>query len=79
MGTLMSLQESKESTTTTMHHSNTSGCYMVDLFIRWSSVPHLKQLLLTLNTELEYKTIFIEAAIKKKRLSHNKDVVRRSN
>ena len=62
----MSLQESKESTTTTMHHSNTSGCYMVDLFIRWSSVPHLKQLLLTLNTELEYRTIFIEAAIKKK-------------
>ena len=74
----MSSQESKESTTTTMHHSNTSGCYMVDLFIRWSSVPHLKQFLLTLNTELEYKTIFIEAAIKK-RLSHNKDVVRRSN
>ena len=59
----MSLQESKESTTTTMHSNTASGCYM-DL--RQTSVPHLKQLLLTLNTELSYKTIIIIKAAKKK-------------
>ena len=59
----MSLQESKESTTTTMHSNTTSGCYM-DL--RQTSVPHLKQLLLTLNTELSYKTIIIIKAANKK-------------
>ena len=59
----MSLQESKESTTTTMHQSNASKvmfcCFQ-------TSVPHLKQLLLTLNTELSYKTIIIIEAAKKK-------------